>query len=77
MEPTPTVPPVDPKPGVRTSEFYVTLALLVLPFVNHALGTQFTGDEATNFVVASAGTAGSIVAAVLYILGRIKLKREV
>lgn len=73
----PEMPIVEtPKPGVKTSEFYVTLALLALPLVNHYLGTQFSLDEASNFVVAFVGTAGSVVAAVTYIIGRLALKAK-
>jgi len=72
MEPTNPL-----KPGAKTSEFYVTLALLVLPLINHVLGSDFTNDEAAKLAMALVSTVGSIVAAVLYILGRIKLKRGV
>lgn len=68
---------VPPKSGIKTSEFWITLAVLLLPLVNSYLGSQFTPDEATNFIVSAITVIGSCVAAVTYIIGRVKIKRGV
>lgn len=82
VEPTqlPTQPPVQQpniKPGYQTTEFYVTIGLILLPLVNHFLGTQFSMDDATNFIVAFVGGLGAVIAGVSYIYGRLDLKKRI
>ena len=65
------------KPGIKTSELWITIALMALPVANQLLHTDVTPDQATNVVnalVSLAMAIGGVVAAFRYITGRISLK---
>jgi hypothetical protein len=71
---TPNTIKPDIKPGYQTTEFYITIAAVLLPLVNHFLGTTFTYDQTANIITSLVGGVTAAVSAYLYIVGRIELK---
>jgi surface antigen len=63
-----------PKPGIKTTEFWMASLLLVLPIINQILGTNLDVSGTTMFVTTLTSAIAALMGAVSYITGRMKLK---
>jgi hypothetical protein len=76
ITPTTSTPAAQVKPGFKTTEFYVAIALLLLPIANLILGTHISSDAATLFVTTLAASAAAVVGPITYIVGRFEVKTK-
>lgn len=63
------------KSGFKTTEFWVIILVVILPFVNAKLGTSLEVEGAAKAIVDIIIGVGQVVCAVTYIISRTKLKK--
>lgn len=66
--------PANKKPGVKTSEFWITAAIIAIPLIKHFLGVDVTADQITELGTHIIETISGIAAIAVYVWSRVKVK---